>query len=170
VFRALKFPAAFLSLHSCRPNNSLSLPFGVARARIHFRSFFMRLVSAAAVAVLAALSACSPGSDKTNPAIATDEARAERETAAPAAGANSFTEAQARDHAVKAGFADVGTLTQAADGTWQGAAMKDGASVTVVVDYQGNVTTQAAAVMPASPASDGATTTPPATTPPQPTH
>jgi hypothetical protein len=129
----------------------------------------MRLVSAAAIAALAIVSACSPDSDKTNPAIATDEARAERETAAPAAGANSFTEAQARDHAMKAGFADIGTLTQAADGTWQGAATKDGASVTVVVDYQGNVTTQAggaASLTPTDPTSPSpASTNPTPTTP-----
>ena len=121
----------------------------------------MRLVFVAAVAAAAALAACQPDSEKTNPAVATDEARAERETAAPAAGANSFTEAQARDHATKAGYAEVGTLTQAADGTWQGPAMKDGASVTVVVDYQGNVTTNTGAA--ATPAPDGGTTTTPET-------
>jgi hypothetical protein len=97
----------------------------------------MRFDFMAAVAAVAVLAACQPDSEKTNPAVATDEAKAERETAAPAAGANSFTEAQARDHATKAGYAGVGTLTQATDGTWQGPATKDGASVTVVVDYQG---------------------------------
>lgn len=113
----------------------------------------MRLALAGAVAALAVLAACQPDSEKTNPAIATDEARAERETAAPAQGASSFTEDQARDHATKAGFSSVGTLMKAADGTWQGPATKDGASVTVVVDYQGNVTTQAgAAASPTPPA------------------
>lgn len=124
----------------------------------------MRLAIAVAVTALAALAACQPDSEKTNPAIATDEAKAERETAAPAAGANSFTEAQARDHATKAGYAGVGVMTQGADGTWQGPATKDGASVTVVVDYQGNVTTAAgsaampppATLAPASPATPGA--------------
>jgi hypothetical protein len=125
----------------------------------------MRLAFAVAVTALAALAACQPDSEKTNPAIATDEAKAERETAAPAAGASSFTEAQARDHATKAGYSGVGTLTQASDGTWQGPATKDGASVMVVVDYQGNVTSQAGAAAaspapgaPAVPAPQGATT------------
>jgi hypothetical protein len=121
----------------------------------------MRLTFAVAVTALAALAACQPDSEKTNPAIATDEAKAERETAAPAAGASSFTEAQARDHATKAGYTGVGTLTQASDGTWQGPATKDGTSVTVVVDYQGNVTTQAGVAAPPSPgapAPQGATT------------
>jgi putative membrane protein len=56
-------------------------------------------------------------------------------------GATSFTEEQARDQITKAGYSDVTALTKAADGTWQGTAMKSGASVAVVVDYQGNVTT-----------------------------
>jgi hypothetical protein len=103
----------------------------------------MRVIIAA-IAAAAVVAACQPDSEKTNPAVATDEAKAEREGTAPAAGANSFTEAQARDHATKAGYTDVGALTQAADGTWQGSAMKDGASVMVVVDYQGNVTSKAA--------------------------
>ena len=123
----------------------------------------MRTVFAAA-ALAAIATACAPESDKTNPAIATDESAAERASAAPAAGASSFTQEQARDQATKAGFADVGPLTQAADGTWQGSAMKDGASVTVVIDYQGNVTTQGA---PASSTMPPPSTTP--GTPPQPT-
>lgn len=108
----------------------------------------MRSIVAVA-ALAAALGACQPDSEKTNPAVATDESVSERMEGAPAAGANSFTQEQAREHAVNAGYMDVGALTQAADGTWQGPAMKDGASVTVVVDYQGNVTT-----------SGGSTTTP----------
>ena len=102
----------------------------------------MRSILATAALAAAILAACQPDSEKTNPAIATDEARDERAAAAPAAGASSFTEAQARDHAAKAGYAEVGPLTQTTDGTWQGTATKDGANVTVVVDYQGNVTTR----------------------------
>lgn len=123
----------------------------------------MRFAFAVAVTALAALAACQPDSEKTNPAIATDEAKAEREAAAPAAGASSFTEAQARDHATKAGYVGVGALTQSSDGTWQGPATKDGASVTVVVDYQGNVTAQpgaAASPAPGAPAAPQGATTP----------
>lgn len=102
-----------------------------------------------AVAALAAtLGACQPNSEKTNPAVATDESVSERMEAAPASGASSFTQEQAREQAVKAGFTDIGALTQAADGTWQGAAMQAGASVNVVVDYQGNVTTSGSAMTP----------------------
>lgn len=124
----------------------------------------MRVLFASA-AMAAMIAGCAPESDKTNPAVATDEAAAQREAAAPAAGANSFTQEQARERATNAGYMDVGALTQAADGTWQGSAMKDGASVTVVVDYQGNVTTSgSAAPMTSDPAMPPATV-PPASTP-----
>lgn len=101
----------------------------------------MRILFAAALGA-AALAACQPESDKTNPAIATDEAVAEREVAAPAMGESSFTEDQARGRIEQAGYTDVTALTKAADGSWQATAMRDGASSTVVVDYQGNVTTR----------------------------
>ena len=126
----------------------------------------MRVALMVAVVATAAVAACQPDSEKTNPAVATDEAKAEREASAPAVGANSFTEAQARDHATKAGYSGVGTLAQAADGTWQGPAMKDGASVTVVVDYQGNVSAQPGATAPVNPSAAGSTTSPS----PAPTH
>jgi hypothetical protein len=102
----------------------------------------MRFFLAAAALAAAMLAGCQPDSDKTNPAIATDEAKEERAAVAPAAGANSFTEAQARDHIAKAGYTEVGALSQTPDGLWQGTATKDGASVSVSVDYQGNVTTR----------------------------
>jgi hypothetical protein len=120
------------------------------------------LVAVAALA--AALGACQPDSEKTNPAVATEEATVERMEAAPAAGASSFTEEQARERATGAGYMNVGTLTQSADGMWQGPATKDGASVTVVVDYQGNVTTSGGTGMPADPNAAG-TPTPGSTTP-----
>jgi hypothetical protein len=82
-------------------------------------------------------------------------------------GANSFTQEQARERAVSAGYTDVGALTQAADGTWQGPAMQAGASVTVVVDYQGNVTTPGATT-PGAATPDTMTPGATPTTPPQP--
>ena len=131
------------------------------------------LFAGAAMAVIVA--GCAPESDKTNPAVATQKTAAERAATAPAMGANSFTQEQARERATAAGYADVGALTQAADGTWQGAAMKDGASVTVVVDYQGNVITQsgsapvnpATAPMTVPPATPAPSSTTPTPTPPQ---
>jgi hypothetical protein len=54
-------------------------------------------------------------------------------------GANSFTEAQARERIEKAGFTNVGALIKSADGFWRGEAAKDGAPVRVSVDFKGNV-------------------------------
>ncbi len=101
----------------------------------------MRILIAVAAAA-ASMAACQPDSDKTNPAVATEESSAERQAEAPAMGATSFTEDQAREQITKAGYSDVTALTKAADGTWLGSAMMNGASVAVVVDYQGNVTTR----------------------------
>lgn len=58
------------------------------------------------------------------------------------AGANSFTEVQARGAMEKAGYAIVGPLSQTAEGLWQGKATKDGAEVSVSVDYKGVVSAQ----------------------------
>ena len=57
----------------------------------------------------------------------------------PAAGANSFTEAQAISRIEAAGFSDVTGLVKDKDGIWRGKAMKAGASHDVALDYQGHV-------------------------------
>jgi len=101
----------------------------------------MRILIAVAAAA-ASMAACQLDSDKTNPAVATEESAAERQAEAPAMGATSFTEGQAREQITKAGYSDVTALTKAADDTWLGSAMMNGASVAVVVNYQGNVTTR----------------------------
>jgi putative membrane protein len=54
-------------------------------------------------------------------------------------GANSFTEAQARERIEKAGYTNVSGLVKTQDGFWRGKAMKGGQTVQVSVDYQGNV-------------------------------
>ncbi|QIG50396.1 hypothetical protein G5V57_23290 [Nordella sp. HKS 07] len=58
---------------------------------------------------------------------------------APLEGANSFTEGQAQDRVLAAGYADVSTLTKDDKGIWRGTATKDGTTVKVAVDYKGNV-------------------------------
>lgn len=92
------------------------------------------------VATAALVAACAPDSDKTNPAIATEEAAAKREAAAPAEGASSFTEDQARNRIVAAGYSDVSALAKADDGTWRANVMMSGQARSVALDYQGNVT------------------------------
>ena len=58
---------------------------------------------------------------------------------APLSGANSFTENQAKDRAMAAGFTNVSALAKDENGIWRGTASKDGKSVNVAVDYKGNV-------------------------------
>jgi major membrane immunogen (membrane-anchored lipoprotein) len=55
------------------------------------------------------------------------------------AGANSFTEAQAKGAIETAGYTEVSELTQGEDGVWTGRAMKDGKAASVTVDYKGSV-------------------------------
>jgi hypothetical protein len=68
---------------------------------------------------------------------------------APAAGANSFTEAQAKSRIEAAGYSNVSGLTKDKDGIWRGKASKASTTVgsttlrsttvDVALDYQGNV-------------------------------
>jgi hypothetical protein len=58
---------------------------------------------------------------------------------APVAGANSFTEGQAKSRLESNGFSNVGELKKDDNGVWRGKAMKDGKSVNVSLDFQGNV-------------------------------
>ncbi|HEY7799006.1 MAG TPA: hypothetical protein VIA80_09595 [Hyphomonadaceae bacterium] len=124
------------------------------------------------------LAACQPESDKTNPAVATDEAVAEREAAAPAIGANSFTQEQAQQRIEAAGYTGVTELTKGEDGIWRAVASLGGQTQEVSVDYQGNVTggtamstDPALATSPASPpAMPAEPSVPPATPPTNPSQ
>src|SRR5829696_3796051 len=73
-----------------------------------------------------------------NSAINTEDS-SNRQVNAPVAGANSFTQGEAKSRIEKMGFADVGDLKKDDDGVWRGRAMKDGNTVDVSLDYQGNV-------------------------------
>jgi hypothetical protein len=63
------------------------------------------------------------------------------EVGAPFEGANSFTEGQAQDRILAAGFTNVSGLTKDDKGIWRGTAEADGKQVNVAVDYKGNVVT-----------------------------
>ncbi len=115
----------------------------------------MRLIVLAAVSVGLLAAACSKPSEPSNAAVNADQNREAASPAAAAPGDNSFTEDQARGHLVAAGYADVGVLTQDAEGKWTGLAMKDGKSTEVAVDYQGTITPAGAAGT-ADTAADGA--------------
>ncbi len=59
--------------------------------------------------------------------------------AAPVAGANSFTEGQARSRIEAAGFTQVSNLAKQDDGIWRGEAMRGGSRVIVMLDFHGDV-------------------------------
>lgn len=83
--------------------------------------------------------ATPPAADPQTPAIATPS---DQNPDAPVAGENSFTENQARERIQDAGFSDAGLVLDD-NGIWRGTATRDGASVEVQLDYQGNITTAA---------------------------
>lgn len=92
-------------------------------------------VGASAFAALAQTST-APATDGDTPAIATPD---DKNATAPVEGANSFTEDQAKERIVEAGYADVTGLKLDDKGVWRGTATKDGKSVNVALDYQGNI-------------------------------
>ena len=71
-----------------------------------------------------------------NPAVNTTGAN---NPGAPVAGANSFTEAQAKSRIESNGYGNVTGLQKDDSGVWRGKAQKDGKSVDVSLDFQGNV-------------------------------
>jgi hypothetical protein len=62
-------------------------------------------------------------------------------TTTPAAGANSFTEGQARSRIEAAGYTDVQELRKDEQGVWRGRAMRNGQQADVGLDFQGQVVT-----------------------------
>lgn len=61
---------------------------------------------------------------------------------APVAGANSFTEGEAKARIESKGFTQVSNLKLDGQGVWRGSAMRDGKPIQVALDYQGNVVGQ----------------------------
>lgn len=60
----------------------------------------------------------------------------------PAAGANSFTEGQAREHIENSGYSNVTDLIKDDNGVWHGKAVKGGQAMNVALDFKGNVVSQ----------------------------
>jgi hypothetical protein len=119
---------------------------GILTARITQRSrkestMKKLLVATAAIAfsatsVFAQETKPAANPDGDTPAVATP---AEQNATAPVEGANSFTEDQAKERIVEAGYTDVTELKLDDKGVWQGKATKDGKPVMVSMDYQGNI-------------------------------
>ncbi|MEW9614395.1 PepSY domain-containing protein [Shinella sp. S4-D37] len=78
----------------------------------------------------------APATDGDTPAVATPDTK---NAAAPVEGANSFTEDQAQERLAEAGYAEVTGLALDDKGVWRAKAAKDGKTVDVALDYQGNI-------------------------------
>jgi hypothetical protein len=85
-----------------------------------------------------ALAQTAPSDNPATPAIASDKGDSNT-SAAPVAGKNSFTETQARERLEKHGYTAVHDLALDDKSIWRGKAMKDGKTVDVALDYQGNM-------------------------------
>lgn len=104
-----------------------------------------RLLSLLAIAALPASASAqtpAPIANHDAPANAALKDTDVEKTSVAASGSNSFTEGQAQERIVKAGFSNVSALTKDDSGLWQGTAKHDGKSVHVALDYKGNVTSK----------------------------
>jgi opacity protein-like surface antigen len=101
------------------------------------------LATAVVLAVLASSAMAQtqnpPAQDSPQNSAINSQDSSNRQVNAPVAGANSFTEGQAKSRIEKMGFADVTDLKKDDNGVWRGRAMKGGQTVDVSIDYQGNV-------------------------------
>jgi hypothetical protein len=99
---------------------------------------FLILVASVALITAAHAQPKPANSDPATPAVTTPNSP--NNPGAPAAGANSFTEGQAKSRLEDNGFSNVSDLTKDQNGVWRGKGSKGGKSVDVSVDYQGNIT------------------------------
>jgi putative membrane protein len=101
----------------------------------------MRILFLLSLGALLASSAISQAQDQPGGSSTTPAVRSPNTTnpEAPVPGANSFTEGQAKSRIESKGFSQVSGLQKDDQGIWRGKAMKDGKSVDVSVDFQGNV-------------------------------
>jgi len=81
-----------------------------------------------------------PATESGQRAVTVDEGT--RTAATPQPGANSFTEGQARSRIEAAGFTDVTELQKDDQGIWRGRGRRGGQTVSVALDFQGNVTSR----------------------------
>jgi hypothetical protein len=98
------------------------------------------LLFAAALPASAQTSSSSANRDANTPAI--NSPNSPSNPGAPVAGANSFTEGQAKSRIEEKGFKNVSDLKKDDAGVWRGKADQNGKTVTVSVDFQGNVVAQ----------------------------
>src|SRR5258707_9535776 len=100
------------------------------------RNYF--LVAAAAACLIAPTAMAQPANPKGGtPAVSSPNSPPN--PSAPVAGANSFTEGQAKSRIESNGFSNVSGLRKDDQGVWRGTATKDGRQGNVSLDFQGNV-------------------------------
>jgi hypothetical protein len=101
----------------------------------------MRTTSVAAIALVlvtsGALAQNPPANDGPNNKAV--NSKSGNNPGAPVAGANSFTEGQARSRLESKGYTNVSGLKKDDKGVWRGTAMSNGKSVDVSLDFEGNV-------------------------------
>ena len=99
------------------------------------------LIAAAAVCLMSHTAVAQPAIPKGDtPAV--NAPNSPPNPGAPIAGANSFTEGQAKSRIESNGFSNVAELRKDDQGVWRGKATKDVRAVAVSLDFQGNVTSQ----------------------------
>ncbi len=102
---------------------------------------FYLAIAAMAALLLSPTALAQPANPKGNtPAVNTPNSPPN--PGAPVSGANSFTEGQAKSRIESTGYTNVSGLRKDDQGVWRGMAMKDGRSVNVSLDFQGNVVAQ----------------------------
>jgi hypothetical protein len=108
-----------------------------------------RIALAATAASMFALSAIAQTTPSATPPAntgpgnsAVNAPNAPARPGAPVAGANSFTESQAKSRIEDKGFSTVTNLKKDDAGVWRATATKDGKQHNVSVDFQGNVVAQ----------------------------
>jgi hypothetical protein len=105
------------------------------------RSFSYLAIPATIALLMAPAALAQPANPKGNtPAVNTPTTPPN--PGAPVAGSNSFTEGQAKSRIESNGYSNISELRKDDSGVWRGKAMKDGRSVGVSLDFQGNVTAQ----------------------------
>ena len=97
------------------------------------------LVLLTAVSLLASPSFAQKPSATDRPNNNAINSSGQNNSSKPVAGANSFTEGQAKSKIEEAGYSNVTSLKKDDKGVWRGKASKGGASTNVSLDFQGNV-------------------------------
>ncbi len=99
----------------------------------------MRILTVIASTLLLSTAALAQEPAQSGPQNPAMKSPSENNAMAPVAGANSFTKDEAISQIEGKGYTHVKHLMKDDKGVWRGTAMKDGQSVPVSVDYQGNV-------------------------------